>query len=127
MKIQLLKKLPYTVQTIHPKEILNHMPIKNQPIYKKTYLIACSLLSFYCGSIYADAVLDDASRFLNRATFGATSKDILLLSQQNTGNKTIDAMHHNCQFVKITNSGLKESHPHSISITSESPNYSTEN
>ncbi len=44
-----------------------------------------------------------------------------------TGNKTIDAMHHNCQFVKITNSGLKESHPHSISITSESPNYSTEN
>ncbi len=44
-----------------------------------------------------------------------------------TGNKTIKEMHTNCQFVKITNSGLKESHPHSITITSESPNYSTEN
>ncbi|MES2677034.1 MAG: IMP dehydrogenase [Pseudomonadota bacterium] len=44
-----------------------------------------------------------------------------------TGNKTIKEMHKNCQFVKITNSGLKESHPHSITITSESPNYSTEN
>jgi IMP dehydrogenase len=44
-----------------------------------------------------------------------------------TGNKTIKDMHKNCQFVKITNSGLKESHPHSITITSESPNYSTEN
>jgi len=44
-----------------------------------------------------------------------------------TGNKNIKEMRENCQFVKITNSGLKESHPHSITITSESPNYSTEN
>ncbi|MFT6077266.1 MAG: IMP dehydrogenase [Lentimonas sp.] len=44
-----------------------------------------------------------------------------------TGNKSINEMHKNCEFVKITNSGLKESHPHSITITSESPNYSTEN
>lgn len=88
MKIQLLKKLPYTVQTIHPKEILNNMP-KAQPFYKKTYLIACSLLSLYCGAIYANAALNDASRFLNRATFGATSKDILLLSSENTRNQTI--------------------------------------
>lgn len=44
-----------------------------------------------------------------------------------TGNKTIKDMHKNCEFVKITNSGLRESHPHSITITSESPNYSTEN
>jgi IMP dehydrogenase len=44
-----------------------------------------------------------------------------------TGNKTIKEMHKNCEFVKITNSGLKESHPHSITITSESPNYTTEN
>lgn len=43
-----------------------------------------------------------------------------------TGNATIEEMRHNCQFVRITNSGLKESHPHSIAITSESPNYSTE-
>ena len=43
-----------------------------------------------------------------------------------TGNQTIDAMRKNCSFVKITNSGLRESHPHSIQITSESPNYTTE-
>jgi IMP dehydrogenase len=28
------------------------------------------------------------------------------------------------QFVKITNSGIRESHPHNITITKESPNYS---
>jgi IMP dehydrogenase len=44
-----------------------------------------------------------------------------------TGNGTIEAMRKNCNFVKITNSGLRESHPHSITITSESPNYTTEN
>ena len=43
-----------------------------------------------------------------------------------TGNKNIVEMRKNCSFVKITNSGLKESHPHSITITSEAPNYSTE-
>lgn len=43
-----------------------------------------------------------------------------------TGNKNIDEMRKNCNFSKITNSGLKESHPHSITITSEAPNYSTE-
>ena len=43
-----------------------------------------------------------------------------------TGNATIQEMRHNCEFVRITNSGLRESHPHSIAITSESPNYSTE-
>lgn len=42
-----------------------------------------------------------------------------------TGNATIESMRKNCNFVRITNSGLRESHPHSISITSESPNYST--
>jgi IMP dehydrogenase len=43
-----------------------------------------------------------------------------------TGNATIEAMRKNCNFVRITNSGLRESHPHSITITSESPNYTTE-
>jgi IMP dehydrogenase len=43
-----------------------------------------------------------------------------------TGCASIEEMRHNCNFVKITNSGLRESHPHSITITSESPNYSTE-
>ena len=29
------------------------------------------------------------------------------------------------QFIKITASGMRESHPHDITITAESPNYST--
>ncbi len=43
-----------------------------------------------------------------------------------TGCATIEEMRNNCNFVRITNSGLRESHPHSITITSESPNYTTE-
>ncbi|TNE62064.1 MAG: IMP dehydrogenase [Alphaproteobacteria bacterium] len=42
-----------------------------------------------------------------------------------TGNRTIDDMRKNCQFVRITNSGLKESHVHDVTITRESPNYPT--
>ena len=42
-----------------------------------------------------------------------------------TGNKNIDDMRHGCEFVRITNSGLKESHAHDISIVREAPNYST--
>ena len=30
----------------------------------------------------------------------------------------------NAQFVKITNSGIIESHPHDVAITREAPNYS---
>jgi len=29
------------------------------------------------------------------------------------------------QFVKITNAGIRESHPHDVTITREAPNYST--
>lgn len=42
-----------------------------------------------------------------------------------TGNKTINEMRNNCQFAKISNSALSESHPHNIQITSETPNYTT--
>ncbi|WP_207478391.1 IMP dehydrogenase [Arenibaculum pallidiluteum] len=40
-----------------------------------------------------------------------------------TGNRTIAEMQRNCQFVRITNAGLRESHVHNITITNESPNY----
>jgi IMP dehydrogenase len=40
-----------------------------------------------------------------------------------TGNKTISQMGSNCNFVKITSAGLKESHAHDITITREAPNY----
>lgn len=40
------------------------------------------------------------------------------------GKGTIDALRKEAQFVRITNAGLIESHPHDISITKEAPNYS---
>ena len=40
-----------------------------------------------------------------------------------TGNATVEDMRSNCQFVKITGAGLKESHVHDVQITRESPNY----
>lgn len=41
-----------------------------------------------------------------------------------TGNSSIPAMQKNCNFVRITNAGLRESHAHDIIITQEAPNYS---
>ena len=40
-----------------------------------------------------------------------------------TGCSNIDEMRKNCKFVKITGSGLNESHVHDVQITRESPNY----
>ena len=40
-----------------------------------------------------------------------------------TGNATIEAMRSGCRFVRITGSGLPESHVHDVQITRESPNY----
>jgi IMP dehydrogenase len=39
------------------------------------------------------------------------------------GAANIDALHH-AKFVRITNSGIEESHPHDVTITREAPNYS---
>ena len=39
------------------------------------------------------------------------------------GAGSINALH-DAKFVRITNAGVLESHPHDISITSEAPNYS---
>lgn len=41
-----------------------------------------------------------------------------------TGSKNLEALREEAQFVKITNAGLIESHPHNVQITKESPNYS---
>lgn len=40
-----------------------------------------------------------------------------------TGCATIEDMRTNCNFVKISSAGLKESHVHDVQITRESPNY----
>ena len=40
------------------------------------------------------------------------------------GVRNIDELINHTQFVRITGAGLKESHPHDVSITKEAPNYS---
>jgi IMP dehydrogenase len=39
------------------------------------------------------------------------------------GAPTIEAMKHESRFVRITGAGLRESHPHDVTITKDSPNY----
>ena len=39
------------------------------------------------------------------------------------GQGNIELMQKNAKFIKITNAGLKESHPHNIKITKDAPNY----
>jgi IMP dehydrogenase len=43
-----------------------------------------------------------------------------------TGTGSIAEMQRHCQFVKITNAGLRESHVHDVAITREAPNYRQE-
>ena len=40
-----------------------------------------------------------------------------------TGCATVEDMRRDCEFVRITNAGLSESHVHDVQITRESPNY----
>ncbi|MDO5298424.1 MAG: IMP dehydrogenase [Clostridia bacterium] len=39
------------------------------------------------------------------------------------GTPTIESLRHDAEFIRITNAGLLESHPHDINITKEAPNY----
>ncbi len=41
-----------------------------------------------------------------------------------TGCADIEELHSKAKFCRITNAGLRESHPHDIQITKEAPNYS---
>ncbi|TFB24826.1 IMP dehydrogenase [Filobacillus milosensis] len=40
------------------------------------------------------------------------------------GSPNLEKLREEAQFVKITNAGLKESHPHDVQVTKEAPNYS---
>jgi IMP dehydrogenase len=39
------------------------------------------------------------------------------------GAKDIETLHKTAKFIRVTQAGVKESHPHSIIITKEAPNY----
>ena len=59
-----------------------------------------------------------AARRRVRATVGG-----LRAAMGYTGCATVEEMRSNCNFVKITGAGLRESHVHDVQITRESPNY----
>ena len=40
-----------------------------------------------------------------------------------TGNESIEKLHDEAQFVRVTSAGMRESHVHDVSITKEAPNY----
>ncbi|AIF41937.1 IMP dehydrogenase [Virgibacillus sp. SK37] len=40
------------------------------------------------------------------------------------GTESIEALRNDARFIRITNAGLRESHPHDVQITKEAPNYS---
>jgi IMP dehydrogenase len=42
-----------------------------------------------------------------------------------TGCSTIEELKANAKFLRISRAGLRESHPHDVIITKESPNYQT--
>jgi IMP dehydrogenase len=39
------------------------------------------------------------------------------------GAQTIQSLWERAHFIRITSAGMKESHPHDVTITKESPNY----
>ncbi|OZU89480.1 IMP dehydrogenase [Virgibacillus indicus] len=42
------------------------------------------------------------------------------------GTSSIDELRNDARFIRITNAGLRESHPHDVQITKEAPNYSVQ-
>ena len=43
------------------------------------------------------------------------------------GARTIDQLRNDARFIQVSPASVRESHPHDIAITQESPNYSVEN
>ncbi len=40
-----------------------------------------------------------------------------------TGSKNLIALRKNAKFIRLTNSGITESHVHGVQVTKEAPNY----
>lgn len=84
---------------------------------------------------YFQAEIRDSMKFVpegveGRVPFKGNASEVLhqligglRASMGYTGNRTIAEMQSNCDFVRISPAGLRESHPHGITITQEAPNY----
>ena len=104
----------------------------------KTYRGMGSLEAMQCGSKdrYFQDMEDDIKKLVpegivGRVPYKGSLSEVvyqlvggLRAGMGYTGSRTISDLQ-KAQFIKITASGMRESHPHDITITQESPNYST--
>ncbi len=104
----------------------------------KTYRGMGSLEAMEKGSKerYFQSKVDDKNKFVPEGIVGRVPYKGFLVESMHQfigglksgmgycGAKNIDDLKNNSQFVQITRAGLDESHPHNITITKESPNYS---
>ncbi|MFQ5426128.1 MAG: IMP dehydrogenase [Gaiellales bacterium] len=91
----------------------------------------------YSKDRYFQAERDDAAKLVpegieGRVSYKGALKNIvyqlvggLRQAMGYTGAATIEQMQRDARFVRITPAGLRESHPHNVAITKESPNYRT--
>lgn len=103
----------------------------------KSYRGMGSLEAMECGSKdrYFQAGVKDAKKLVpegiaGRVPYKGTVQEViyqliggLRSGMGYCGANTIEELH-NAKFVRITNAGVQESHPHDVTITSEAPNYS---
>ena len=84
---------------------------------------------------YFQDVEDDIKKLVpegieGRVPYGGTLSEVvyqmiggLRAAMGYCGCETLDAMYERAQFVRVTSSGISESHPHNVVITKEAPNY----
>ena len=103
----------------------------------KTYRGMGSLEAMQCGSKdrYFQDMEDDIKKLVpegiaGRVPYKGSLSEVvyqmvggLRAGMGYTGSHTIDELK-NAKFIRITNSGIQESHPHDVTITQEAPNYS---
>ena len=103
----------------------------------KTYRGMGSLEAMQCGSKdrYFQDNVEDAKKLVpegiaGRVPYKGTLSEViyqmvggLRSGMGYTGSHTIDELK-KAKFIRITNSGILESHPHDVTITQEAPNYS---
>ena len=105
----------------------------------KSYRGMGSLGAMQAGSKdrYFQDVEDDIKKLVpegieGRVAYGGTLHEVvyqmlggLRAAMGYCGCASIDELYTKAQFVRITSSGVRESHPHNVHITKESPNYSS--
>ena len=105
--------------------VFDTMPLNGATAYAKWELIGADRgVEYHVNglSLRSSENYETLDSIPNTAFFVEVS--VTNLSADATDTIIIACYKENGQFVQITNAGLRESHPHDISITKEAPNYS---